>query len=82
MPKSVTGKWQLVRACSIRAVAQINGSTAEWTERRLAKPLTSPAAMGRGGRTASALGAGRARATLWSCDLSYDYVRINAEYTT
>ncbi|MCH2170065.1 bifunctional glutamate N-acetyltransferase/amino-acid acetyltransferase ArgJ [Myxococcota bacterium] len=29
-----------------------------------------------------ALGAGRGKATLWTCDLSYDYVRINAEYTT
>jgi glutamate N-acetyltransferase/amino-acid N-acetyltransferase len=28
------------------------------------------------------LGAGRARARMWTCDLSYDYVRINAEYTT
>jgi glutamate N-acetyltransferase/amino-acid N-acetyltransferase len=28
------------------------------------------------------LGAGRGRARLWTCDLSYDYVRINAEYTT
>jgi glutamate N-acetyltransferase/amino-acid N-acetyltransferase len=28
------------------------------------------------------LGAGRAKAALWTCDLSYDYVRINAEYTT
>jgi glutamate N-acetyltransferase/amino-acid N-acetyltransferase len=28
------------------------------------------------------LGAGRAAATVWTCDLSYDYVRINAEYTT
>ncbi len=28
------------------------------------------------------LGAGRARARLWTCDLSYDYVRINAEYHT
>ncbi len=28
------------------------------------------------------LGAGRAGARLWTCDLSYDYVRINAEYTT
>ncbi len=29
-----------------------------------------------------ALGAGRSRAHLWTCDLSYDYVRINAEYHT
>jgi glutamate N-acetyltransferase/amino-acid N-acetyltransferase len=28
------------------------------------------------------LGAGRARARFWTCDLSYEYVRINAEYTT
>jgi glutamate N-acetyltransferase/amino-acid N-acetyltransferase len=28
------------------------------------------------------LGAGRGAARIWTCDLSYDYVRINAEYTT
>jgi glutamate N-acetyltransferase/amino-acid N-acetyltransferase len=28
------------------------------------------------------LGAGGAAARMWTCDLSYDYVRINAEYTT
>ena len=28
------------------------------------------------------LAAGRSRATVWTCDLSYEYVRINAEYTT
>lgn len=28
------------------------------------------------------LGAGRARAHMWTCDLSTDYVRINADYTT
>ena len=28
------------------------------------------------------LGAGRADFALLTCDLSYDYVRINAEYTT
>ncbi len=29
-----------------------------------------------------ALGRGGAEAVLWTCDLSYDYVRINAEYRT
>ena len=29
-----------------------------------------------------ALGAGRAGARVWTCDLTYDYVKINAEYTT
>jgi glutamate N-acetyltransferase/amino-acid N-acetyltransferase len=28
------------------------------------------------------LGVGEASARIWTCDLSYDYVRINAEYTT
>lgn len=28
------------------------------------------------------LGGGSAEATVWTCDFSYDYVRINAEYTT
>jgi glutamate N-acetyltransferase/amino-acid N-acetyltransferase len=28
------------------------------------------------------LGLGDARATVWGCDLSYEYVRINGEYTT
>jgi glutamate N-acetyltransferase/amino-acid N-acetyltransferase len=28
------------------------------------------------------LGTGDASATIWTCDFSYDYVRINAEYTT
>ncbi len=28
------------------------------------------------------LGAGRGAARMWTCDLSYDYIRINAEYTT
>ena len=28
------------------------------------------------------LGVGSGRACIWTCDLSYDYVKINAEYTT
>jgi glutamate N-acetyltransferase/amino-acid N-acetyltransferase len=28
------------------------------------------------------LGVGRAEATVWSCDFSYKYVEINAEYHT
>ncbi|MFJ8244791.1 bifunctional glutamate N-acetyltransferase/amino-acid acetyltransferase ArgJ [Peribacillus asahii] len=28
------------------------------------------------------LGVGEAKATVWGCDLSYDYVQINGEYTT
>ena len=28
------------------------------------------------------LGLGSAQADVWTCDLSYEYVKINAEYTT
>jgi glutamate N-acetyltransferase/amino-acid N-acetyltransferase len=28
------------------------------------------------------LNRGKAAATLWTCDFSYDYVKINAEYRT
>jgi len=28
------------------------------------------------------LGAGRGRCRIWTCDLSYEYVRVNADYTT
>jgi glutamate N-acetyltransferase/amino-acid N-acetyltransferase len=28
------------------------------------------------------LGRGRAEETVWTCDFSYDYVKINAEYRT
>jgi glutamate N-acetyltransferase/amino-acid N-acetyltransferase len=51
---------------------------------------TGPAARQRAAKRLSAdevtievqLGAGRSTARVWSCDLSYDYVKINAEYTT
>jgi len=51
---------------------------------------TGPRARARAGRSLRRpeievsvdLGAGRHAATVWTCDLSYDYVRINAEYTT
>src|SRR5690606_2822741 len=51
---------------------------------------TGEAARARAGRAmrrrevevAVALGAGRHETTIWTCDLSYDYIRINAEYTT
>jgi glutamate N-acetyltransferase/amino-acid N-acetyltransferase len=51
---------------------------------------TGPAARARAGRALRAkeievavgLGAGRHAATVWTCDLSYDYVKINADYTT
>ena len=33
-------------------------------------------------RVRVSLGSGRARAQLWTCDLSYDYVKLNAAYHT
>jgi len=51
---------------------------------------TGPAARRRAARRLEAsevevsvqLGVGRGEAVVWTCDLTYDYVRINAEYTT
>ena len=34
------------------------------------------------GRITIALGAGDAKITMWTCDYSYDYIRINADYRT
>jgi glutamate N-acetyltransferase/amino-acid N-acetyltransferase len=52
-------------------------STGPAARRRAAARLARPEV-----EIAVSLGRGRAEARLWTCDLSYDYVRINAEYTT
>lgn len=33
-------------------------------------------------KIAVSIGSGRGQGSAWGCDLSYDYVKINAEYTT
>jgi glutamate N-acetyltransferase/amino-acid N-acetyltransferase len=48
---------------------------AGYTEARGAEVLSHPEL-----RLGIRLGRGEARARVWTCDLSYDYVRINAEY--
>jgi glutamate N-acetyltransferase/amino-acid N-acetyltransferase len=52
-------------------------STGPAARRRAAAKLRAPEL-----EVAVELGAGRGEAHVWTCDLSYDYVRINAEYTT
>jgi glutamate N-acetyltransferase/amino-acid N-acetyltransferase len=52
-------------------------STGPAARRRAAAKLRAPEL-----EVAVKLGAGRGQARVWTCDLSYDYVRINAEYTT
>jgi glutamate N-acetyltransferase/amino-acid N-acetyltransferase len=59
------------------AVFRRGASTGPAARRRAAARLAAPEVA-----IDVALGAGRARAGLWTCDLSTDYVRINAEYTT
>jgi glutamate N-acetyltransferase/amino-acid N-acetyltransferase len=59
------------------AVFRDGASTGAAARRRAAARLRSPEV-----EVDVALGAGRASASLWTCDLSTDYVRINAEYTT
>ncbi|MHC5033394.1 MAG: bifunctional glutamate N-acetyltransferase/amino-acid acetyltransferase ArgJ [Planctomycetota bacterium] len=58
-------------------VFQRGASTGPGARRRAAAKLTAPEVA-----IEVELGAGRAAAQLWTCDLSTDYVRINAEYTT
>ncbi len=68
-----------------RAVVRLGGvtvfragvSAGPAARRRAARKLQAPEV-----EVAIDLGAGRATAQLWTCDLSYDYVKINAEYTT
>jgi glutamate N-acetyltransferase/amino-acid N-acetyltransferase len=55
-----------------------NGSSAgPAARRRAASKLSAPEV-----DIDVSLGAGKGSAELWTCDLTYDYVRINAEYTT
>ena len=50
---------------------------ADYTEARGAAVMAQPDI-----RITIRLGAGQGQATVWTCDFSYDYVKINAEYRT
>ncbi len=68
-----------------RAVVRLGGvtvfragaSTGPAARRKAATKLQAPEV-----EVAVDLAAGRASAHVWTCDLGYDYVKINAEYTT
>jgi len=60
---------------AIRALRERGGRAASYTEeqgKRIMKPaeISMTVTLGRGVETA----------TVWTCDLSYDYVKINADY--
>jgi glutamate N-acetyltransferase/amino-acid N-acetyltransferase len=59
------------------SVFRRGASTGSAARARAARGLRSPAV-----EVEVKLGAGRAAASVWTCDLSYETVRINAEYTT
>ena len=65
-----------VRLCGV-AVFRAGAATGSAARKRAQKRLQSPEVA-----IEVDLGAGRARFAVLTCDLSYDYVRINAEYTT
>ena len=65
-----------VRLCGV-PVFRRGVSTGLAARRRAAKRLRAKEV-----EIAVNLGVGRAATQLWTCDLSYNYVRINAEYTT
>jgi glutamate N-acetyltransferase/amino-acid N-acetyltransferase len=58
-------------------VFRAGASAGPAARRRAARKLQAPEV-----EVAIDLGAGRATAHVWTCDLGYDYVKINAEYTT
>jgi glutamate N-acetyltransferase/amino-acid N-acetyltransferase len=58
-------------------VFRAGASTGPAARRKAAGKLQAPEV-----EVAIDLAAGRARAHVWTCDLGYDYVTINAEYTT
>jgi len=59
------------------AVFRAGASAGPAARRKAARKLEAPEV-----EVAVDLGAGRAGAHVWTCDLSYDYVKINAEYST
>jgi glutamate N-acetyltransferase/amino-acid N-acetyltransferase len=58
-------------------VAQRGGRAASYRESEAIAAMTKPEFTVR-----AVLNAGRAQATVWTCDFSFDYVKINAEYRT
>jgi glutamate N-acetyltransferase/amino-acid N-acetyltransferase len=58
-------------------VARAGGRDAGYREERGVEAMTKPEFTVR-----AVLNRGKAAATLWTCDLSFDYVKINAEYRT
>ena len=58
-------------------VAQRGGRAASYREHDAIAAMTKPEFTVR-----AVLNAGRAQATVWTCDLSFEYVKINAEYRT
>jgi glutamate N-acetyltransferase/amino-acid N-acetyltransferase len=58
-------------------VAQRGGRAASYREEQAVAAMAKPEFTVR-----AVLNRGRAQATLWTCDLSFDYVKINAEYRT
>jgi glutamate N-acetyltransferase/amino-acid N-acetyltransferase len=65
-----------VRLCGVVVFRQ-GASTGPAARRRAAVGHASPEI-----EILVKLGSGRAKASVWTCDLTTDYVRINAEYTT
>jgi len=65
-----------VRLCGV-PVFRAGASAGPAARRKAARKLQASEV-----EVAVELGAGRAGAHVWTCDLSYDYVRINAEYST
>ena len=58
-------------------VARKGGRDADYVESRAVEAMKKPEFTVR-----AVLNRGKAEATVWTCDFSFDYVKINAEYRT
>lgn len=66
--------------CQIRlqgVTVMRGGRPVAFDEKKLSKALKVPEVT-----ITARVGKGKSKARVWTCDMSYDYVRINAEYTT
>ena len=59
-----------------------NGQPLEFDEEKASKYMNLASSVHGTVKLGVSIGKGLGQGSAWGCDLSYDYVKINAEYTT
>ncbi|MEL6939431.1 MAG: bifunctional ornithine acetyltransferase/N-acetylglutamate synthase [Cyanobacteria bacterium J06598_1] len=73
---------QLLLSTQLLSTQQSNDLVVAKTQEPLARQQIETAALSHPVVMTIGVGTGPGKGTAWGCDLSYDYVKINAEYTT